>query len=275
MTLRELVAQTSGDLRGCGIESYVRDARALCAFALGIQPDQVSINANMGVTAPQQEVLLSLIKKRCERMPISRIIGSRLFWGRIFEINKYVLDPRGDTETLIALALEKPAKKILDLGTGTGNLAITLLCEWPEAYAIATEISSDALNVAKRNADSHKVTERLDFKESDWFENISSKFDLIVSNPPYISSDEIDELERDVKDYDPLIALSPGKDGLLAYRKIGRDAFSCLEVSGRLILEIGIFQGPEVTQILELFDFKQIETHKDLEGHDRVVSCIR
>lgn len=275
MTLRELVAQTSGDLRGCDIESYVRDARALCAFALGIQPDQVSINANMGVTAPQQEVLLSLIKKRCERMPISRIIGSRLFWGRIFEINKYVLDPRGDTETLIALALEKPAKKILDLGTGTGNLAITLLCEWPEAYAIATEISSDALNVAKRNADSHKVTERLDFKESDWFENISSKFDLIVSNPPYISSDEIDELERDVKDYDPLIALSPGKDGLLAYRKIGRDAFSCLEVSGRLILEIGIFQGPEVTQILELFGFKQIETHKDLEGHDRVVSCIR
>lgn len=275
MTLRELVAQTSGDLRGCGIESYVRDARALCAFALGIQPDQVSINANMGVTAPQQEVLLSLIKKRCERMPISRIIGSRLFWGRIFEINKYVLDPRGDTETLIALALEKPAKKILDLGTGTGNLAITLLCEWPEAYAIATDISSDALNVAKRNADSHKVTERLDFKESDWFENISSKFDLIVSNPPYISSDEIDELERDVKDYDPLIALSPGKDGLLAYRKIGRDAFSCLEVSGRLILEIGIFQGPEVTQILELFDFKQIETHKDLEGRDRVVSCIR
>jgi release factor glutamine methyltransferase len=275
MTLRELVAQTSGDLRGCGIESYVRDARALCAFALGIQPDQVSINANMGVTAPQQEVLLSLIKKRCERMPISRIIGSRLFWGRIFEINKYVLDPRGDTETLIALALEKPAKKILDLGTGTGNLAITLLCEWPEAYAIATDISSDALNVAKRNADSHKVTERLDFKESDWFENISSKFDLIVSNPPYISSDEIDELERDVKDYDPLIALSPGKDGLLAYRKIGRDAFSCLEVNGRLILEIGIFQGPEVTQILELFDFKQIETHKDLEGRDRVVSCIR
>ena len=107
------------------------------------------------------------------------------------------------------------------------------------------------------------------------FENISSKFDLIVSNPPYISSDEIDELERDVKDYDPLIALSPGKDGLLAYQKIGRDAFSCLEVSGRLILEIGMFQGPEVTQILKLFDFKQIETHKDLEGHDRVVSCIR
>ena len=275
MILRELVTQTSGSLRGCGIESYVRDARALCAFASGIQPDQVSLKANMGVTALQQEVLSSLIKKRCERMPISRIIGSRLFWGRIFEINKYVLDPRGDTETLIALALKKPAKKILDLGTGTGNLAITLLCEWPQAYAIATDISSDALKVAKRNADSHKVTERLDFKECDWFENISSKFDLIVSNPPYISSDEINELERDVKDYDPLIALSPGKDKLLAYRKIGRDAFSCLEVSGRLILEIGIFQGPELTQILEVHGFKQIKTHKDLEGHDRVVSCIR
>ena len=275
MILREVFAQTSRSLRSCGIEYSARDARALCAFAVGIEPGQVTIEANMEVTVLQQEILLPLIRKRCERMPISRIIGNRLFWGRQFEINKYVLDPRGDTETLIALALRQPAKKFLDLGTGTGNIAVTLLCEWPEAHAIASDISPDALKVAKRNAVSHKVIKRLDLKESDWFRNISSTFDLIISNPPYIGEDEIEKLEKDVKTFDPLISLSPGKDGLIAHRQIARDAYNYLEVGGRLILEIGSFQGAKLKQILNLSGFKEIETHKDLDGNDRVVSCVR
>ena len=275
MILRELVSLASGNLRLCGIGSYARDARALCAFALGIQPDEVSIEANMIVTVPQQDILLSMIKKRCKRMPVSRIIGSRLFWGRRFVINQYVLDPRGDTETLIELVLKKPAEKILDLGTGTGNIVITLLCEWPEAYAIATDISSNALHVAASNAEYHRVTGRLKLKESDWFENISSKFDLIVSNPPYIGGNELVELEKDVTNFDPLIAISPGKDRLSAYQKIVGDAFDRLEVGGRLVLEIGSTQGKDLTQILDFHGFKQIAIHKDLDNYDRVVSGIR
>ena len=275
MKLRELVALATLKLRGHGIESYARDARALCAFTLKIRPDQVSFEANKDVTVVQYEMLLSFIKKRCERMPVSRITGGRLFWGRRFEINQHVLDPRGDTEILIALALKEPAKKILDLGTGTGNLAITLLCEWPQSHAIATDISSDALNVAARNAECHKVSERIDLRLSDWFENIFTTFDLIVSNPPYIAEDDIDELQDEVKNFDPLIALSCGKNELNSYREIASAAVNRLKPGGRLISEIGSMQGVDVQQILLSHGFKQIALHKDFEDHDRVVSCIR
>jgi len=275
MILRELVALASEKLRSSGISSYTRDARALSAYAIEIQPDQVILHANTDVTNSQQEVLLALINARCEGKPVARILGSRLFWGRRFEINQHVLDPRGDTETLIELALKKPAKKILDLGTGSGNLAVTLLCEWPEAEAVATDISLYALKVAARNAKSHKVSERLEFTESDWFSNISSKFDLIVSNPPYIGADEVDGLEKDVKDFDPIIALSPGKDGLSAYRQIAKNAIGHLETDGRLIVEIGNMQGADLKHILNIYGYKEIRLHKDLDGYDRVVSCKR
>lgn len=275
MILRELVALASEKLRSSGISSYTRDARALSAYAIEIQPDQVILHANTDVTNSQQEVLLALINARCEGKPVARILGSRLFWGRRFEINQHVLDPRGDTETLIELALKKPAKKILDLGTGSGNLAVTLLCEWPEAEAVATDISLYALKVAARNAKSHKVSERLEFTESDWFSNISSKFDLIVSNPPYIGADEVDGLEKNVKDFDPIIALSPGKDGLSAYRQIAKNAIGHLETDGRLIVEIGNMQGADLKHILNIYGYKEIRLHKDLDGYDRVVSCKR
>lgn len=275
MILRELVALASEKLRSSGISSYTRDARALSAYAIEIQPDQVILHANTDVTNSQQEVLLALINARCEGKPVARILGSRLFWGRRFEINQHVLDPRGDTETLIELALKKPAKKILDLGTGSGNLAVTLLCEWPEAEAVATDISLYALKVAARNAKSHKVSERLELTESDWFSNISSKFDLIVSNPPYIGADEVDGLEKNVKDFDPIIALSPGKDGLSAYRQIAKNAIGHLETDGRLIVEIGNMQGADLKHILNIYGYKEIRLHKDLDGYDRVVSCKR
>ena len=275
MKLRELVALASVKLRDSGIENYTRDARALCAFALGIRPDQVSFEANQHISGVEHDMLLSLINKRCEKMPVSRIIGYRLFWGRRFKINQHVLDPRGDTETLIELALKKPANKVLDLGTGTGNLAITLLCEWPQAHLVATDVSSEALSVARRNAEYHQVSERLDLTHSDWFEKIFNTFDLIVANPPYIAEDKIDELADEVKRFDPMIALTSGKDALNSYRKIARGAFERLEIHGRLILEIGSLQGLDVKKILAFHGFKQISVHKDFENHDRVVSCIR
>ncbi len=275
MILRELFSITSEKLRISGIDNYCRDARALCAFAVGIRPDQVSLEAKKHILTSEYEMLLSLVNKRCEGMPVSRIIGGRIFWERRFEINQHVLDPRGDTETLIELTLKKPAKNILDLGTGAGNLAITLLCEWPEAHVTATDISSEALNVARRNAVFYNVIERLDLRLSDWFSNIFTRFDLIVSNPPYISENEIDDLAKEVKSFDPLIALSGGKDGLHSYRKIASKALERLEVDGRLIMEIGSRQGSDVQQIMASHGFKQIMVHKDIENRDRVVSCKR
>ena len=169
---------------------------------------------------------------------MSRIIGVRQFWGRNFQVTDDVLDPRGDTETLIAEALQTPAKRILDLGTGSGILGITLAAEQVDAVVVLTDISKAALLVAKTNAKRHDVEDRIEFIESDWFDSLHGKFDLIISNPPYIGKNELEGLEPDVIDYDPIIALTPGEDGLAPYRIIARQAQNYLKENGRVIVEI-------------------------------------
>jgi release factor glutamine methyltransferase len=183
-----------------------------------------------------------------------------------------VLDPRPDTETLIAAALEGPAPAtLLDLGTGSGAIAVTLLAEWPGARGLATDISPAALAVAQDNACRHGVQDRLDLILSDWFASVAGPVDLILSNPPYIAAAEMPALDPEVLLHDPAIALSPGGDGLAPYRVIAAQAGAHLTPQGRVIVECGWQQGDAVQAIFRAAGWPRLDLRRDLEGRDRVI----
>ena len=275
MILRDLLALGQQKLKQADIDTAGRDARLLAAAAMDINTAQVTLKALDHVSKQQQDHFESMIEQRRSFKPVSRILGKRQFWNRWFEISPDVLDPRGDSEVLVNLALQQKADRILDLGTGSGILALTLLSEWPDALAVGADICEKALLIAQRNAVQLEVSDRFQAQKSDWFEAISGQFDLIVSNPPYIGEDEIPHLDPDVRLYDPMIALSPGRDALQAYQNIARDAIGYLKPGGRLLVEIGFRQGEAVRELFASNGLKEIEIIQDLNGLDRVVCAIK
>jgi release factor glutamine methyltransferase len=189
-------------------------------------------------------------------------------------VSSDVIDPRPETEFLIKAALEKPFERLLDLGTGSGVILLTLLCERPKAIGLGCDISPKALKVARQNADVFGIgSSRVKLLQSNWFANITGKFDLIVANPPYISSDEMRALDPDVLAFEPHIALSPGGDGLACYRIIARDCASFLRPLGRLIVEIGSKQGPDVCAIFARHGLLNPLILKDFDGRDRILQA--
>ncbi len=275
MILRDLLALGQQKLKQADIDTAGRDARLLAAAAMDINTAQVTLKALDHVSKQQQDHFESMIEQRRSFKPVSRILGKRQFWNRWFEISPDVLDPRDDSEVLVNLALQQKADRILDLGTGSGILALTLLSEWPDALAVGADICEKALLIAQRNAVQLEVSDRFQAQKSDWFEAISGQFDLILSNPPYIGEDEIPHLDPDVRLYDPMIALSPGRDALQAYQNIARDAIGYLKPGGRLLVEIGFRQGEAVRELFALNGLKEIEIIQDLNGLDRVVCAIK
>lgn len=257
-------------------EDSGRAARALLAHALGLPPDRLILEPDREVSEAEMAAYEALIHRRLEHEPVSRIIGKRLFWGRDFRITPQVLDPRPETEILIAAALEGPAPaRLLDLGTGSGILAVTLLAEWPEAQGLATDLSPGALAVARENAAMHGVAGRLAFAEADWFEGVEGVFDLIVSNPPYIAAGEMAGLQREVREHDPEMALTPGGDGIDSYRAILGRVAEFLAPGGRLMVEIGPSQGAAVTALFEAAGLNGVSVLPDLDGRARVVQGTR
>lgn len=256
-------------------ESSGRDSRALLAQALDMAPDRLMIEHDREVSDEEMAVYEALLHRRLEGEPVSRIIGRRMFWGRDFKVTPQVLDPRPETETIIEALLQGPQySRLLDLGTGSGILAVTLLAEWADATGLATDISPGALAVAGANAETHGVADRLTFVEADWWQGIEAQgFDLIVSNPPYISADEMPGLAPEVRDHDPEIALTPGGDGLAAYRAILEGVRARLAPGGRFIVEIGPTQGPAVSALCAAAGLENVAILKDLDGRDRVVSA--
>lgn len=275
MILRDLLALGQQKLKQADIDTAGRDARLLAAAAMEINTAQVTLKALDHVSKQQQDHFESMIEQRRSFKPVSRILGKRQFWNRWFEISPDVLDPRDDSEVLVNLALQQKADRILDLGTGSGILALTLLSEWPDALAVGADICEKALLIAQRNAVQLEVSDRFQAQKSDWFEAISGQFDLILSNPPYIGEDEIPHLDPDVRLYDPMIALSPGRDALQAYQNIARDAIGYLKPGGRLLVEIGFRQGEAVRELFASNGLKEIEIIQDLNGLDRVVCAIK
>lgn len=217
--------------------------------------------------------LSDAISARLERQPVSQIIGKRAFWTHEFKVTPDVLDPRPDTETLVEAALTHPFETVLDIGTGSGCILLSLLAERPSATGLGVDVSAPALKVAGQNAAALGVSGRVDFRKSDWLSDVPETFDLIVSNPPYIARAAYESLAPEVRDWEPRGALEAGADGLDAYRAIAAQAPAALRAGGRLVLEIGYDQGRTVPLLLEQAGFARIDVVQDINGKDRVVSA--
>ena len=273
MKVQELLIASQAKLRECGISDPIRDARLLLADCLELRTQNLNLLNDSYISEIKISKFWRMVKERCKRKPVSKILGYRSFWGRDFEINENVLDPRGDTETLIELILDCKFDNMLELGTGSGAIAITVLAERPEVTCVATDISEYALKTASTNSKRHGVESRLKLLHSNWFEKISGSFDVIVSNPPYISSEEYAQLSAEVVKYDPKISLTLGGDGLEAYREILSRALEKLSKNGHIFLEIGYTQANAVGHLFREAGFQQIKVHKDLGSRDRVISA--
>lgn len=263
-----------GRLRETGVEDAARDARLLLAHAMGLAADRLTLHLPDILTDAQLRSYQAAIAARSARQPVAQIIGQRLFWGHSFRVTPDTLDPRPETEMLVAEALSLPFVKMADLGTGTGCILISCLLGMPMATGLGTDQSLAALEVAAGNARSHGLATRARFRQADWFQGIADRFDLIVSNPPYIAASEMSALSPEVRDWEPHAALTPGGDGLEAYRTIARGAGARLVPGGRLLLEIGPTQGVAVTGLLAAQGFDAIRILPDLDGRDRVVVAV-
>jgi release factor glutamine methyltransferase len=273
MTLAVTPAEAVRQLAAAGVPDPQRDVQRLFDWAL---EQGRAAGGAQSREAPNGTTLAAFrhaIDARAARRPVSRITGLRAFWKHDFAISDAVLDPRPDTETLVELALGEPFATVLDLGTGSGCILLSLLAERPGATGLGTDISAGALGVARDNAARLGVG-RADFALSDWFAEVHGVFDLIVSNPPYIAASEIAGLAPEVR-HDPSIALTPGGDGLDAYRAIARDAGRHLAPGGRLLVEIGSEQGAAVSALFEAAGLADLAVHADINGKDRVVSACR
>lgn len=273
MTRAEALKAAAARLDAAGVEGARGDARRLLAHALGIAPDALAGHLEGPLAAPAEAAFAAAVAARAARQPLAQITGRREFWGRAFRVTRDVLDPRADTETLVALALAEPFDTVLDLGTGTGCLLVTLLAERPSARGVGTDISDAALAVAAGNSRAHGVADRARLVRADWFAGLEGRFDLIVSNPPYIAAAELADLGPEVRDWEPRLALTDGADGLSAYRAIAAGAPAHLAPGGRLIVETGAAQGAAVAAILARAGFAAIARHDDLEGRQRAVSA--
>ncbi len=263
-------------LTTAGVPGASRDARLLMAAALGIEPGQVTLRTGSPLTAAEQAAFDALIAERAHRRPVAQILGRRAFWGREFEVTGDVLDPRPETEILVTCALEGPEpSRVLDLGTGSGAILVTLLCEWPGARGTGTDMSAAALAVAARNAVRHKVADRASFEIADWTRGITERYDLVVCNPPYIAAALVEGLAPEVRDWEPRAALTSGPTGVEAYQAIAAGLGSVLAGNGRALLEFGQGQGREVQEIFQGAGFRDLELHMDFDGRERVLSLRR
>ncbi|MDZ7708702.1 MAG: peptide chain release factor N(5)-glutamine methyltransferase [Roseovarius sp.] len=273
MTANEALRAAVRRLAGVGIDGAAGDARALMAEALEVGRDRLVLHLGEEMEAGALARFEAMLARRLAREPVARILGRRAFWGRDFTVTPDVLDPRPETECVVAEALAGPVPgRLLDLGTGSGCIAVTLLAEWPGARGVATDISGSALAVAAENAARHGVAGRLDLVESDWFARVAGRFDLIVSNPPYIARAGMAGLAREVRDHDPRGALCDGGDGLGAYRALAQGVMDRLAPGGRFVVEIGAGQGGDVAQILARAGLTDVRLKPDLDGRDRVVA---
>jgi release factor glutamine methyltransferase len=235
-------------------------------------PDPTNEARKLEALAAEQGVdLAQLVSRRATHEPFSHIAGRRAFWNHDFYVTADVLDPRPDTETLVEAALSLPFDRVLDLGTGSGCILCSLLAERPSTMGIGADISPEALQVAMRNAEVTATTDQVDWIESDWFSAVEGRFDLITSNPPYITEAAYSELDPTVQRFEPRIALTPGGDGLTPYRLIAEQGAGYLTPDGYVLLEIGYDQGASVQAIFGAGGWRGVSCIPDLNGKDRVI----
>lgn len=271
MTAAEAMMAAAARLRAAGVPDPARDARVLLAHAARIDATRVTLIAPEDLAPEIEERFDQLISLRAIRVPVSHLVGERGFYGRRFKISRDVLDPRPETEALIECALSVPFETVLDLGTGSGCILVTLLAEMPGSRGLGVDISEAACLQASANAVLHRVEARADIRRSDWFDDVDGRYDLIVSNPPYLAVGEMETVAPELREHEPRIALTDEADGLSAYRVIAESAAAHLNPNGRVMVEIGWLQGDAVSGIFRAAGWKSISVMPDLDGRDRVI----
>lgn len=275
MNIAQALEHSINIFRKAQIDSAALDARILLCSVTGKSHEYILSRPREELSALECNNFLQLVARRVNLEPIAYITGYKEFYGRQFKVNSSVLIPRADTEVLISaiLSLKLQNSKILELGTGSGCIAITLLLETLDSHVVATDISKEALLVANKNAAIYNIGDRLKLVSSNWFNNIKQgQFDIIVSNPPYIAKYEKNLVARETILYEPYLALFAENNGLDAYEYIAKQAKNFLAKDGWIILEIGFNQYEAVTQIFTWQNYTIAETYKDLAGYRRVIA---
>lgn len=273
MTGTEALRQAIVTLRAAGVETPQLDARLLLAHAAGVDRGRLTLILPDPLPDDAGAAFRAAIARRARREPVSHILGGRNFFDRWFVVTSDVLDPRPETETLVAAALTRPFATLLDLGTGSGAIGLTLLAERAGATGVGTDLSAAALHVAAQNAAALGLAERLRLIRSDWYEGVTGRFDLIVSNPPYIAASEMAGLAPELRRHEPRIALTDEADGLTAYRVLAAGALDHLTPGGWLMVEIGPTQGAAVAELFAAAGLVAVSILPDLDGRDRVVEA--
>jgi len=273
--LHKLRQEAVEALKLMGIEAAALEVDMLLEAVTGQPRSWLITHLDSEITPPQQASFAGLLQRRLQHEPIAYILGERDFYGRRFNVVPGVLIPRPDTETVIAAVQQlypkgQGLKQFAEVGVGSGAIAVTLLAEFPETTAIATDVSAVALDCATSNAEAHRVKSRLDLRQTSLLTDVSGPFDLVVSNPPYIPTDDIAGLDKTVVSFEPHLALDGGADGLVLYRQLIPQAYDVLKPDGWCVLEHGFNQAEAITAIFAAAGFKGMVSFKDLGGHHRV-----
>jgi release factor glutamine methyltransferase len=280
LTLADALRRATADLGNAGIEGPGNDARLLISAALGLSAAQVLARPERPLRPEEVESFGRLIARRAAREPVSRILGEREFYGRTFGISPATLDPRPDSETLIDATLELVARegwqsralRILDVGTGSGCLLLTLLAELPSAFGVGSDVSVAALATARANAVRLGLARSAGWLAGDLVAAVRGPFDILISNPPYIPSLEIAQAEPEVREHDPLVALDGGADGVAFFRRLSR-VVGKIVPDGWIVLETAHNQADAVATLLAAEGLRKISVQRDVAGRRRCVAA--
>lgn len=274
MNIKQALTYAASKFQNIDIISYHLDSRVLLKYITGNSLEYLLSDGEKELTTQQQNKLESCINRRLNFEPIAYIVGYKEFYGHEFIVDCNTLIPRGDTELLVDAALQQinSNSTILELGVGSGAVAISLLLERSNIYITATDISYEAINIVKANAKRFCVTDRIKIIQSNWFESLPvEKFDIIISNPPYIAIEEISHMSAETITHEPRLALFAEKDGLQSYYSITLSAQKFLKPNGKILVEVGFKQATAVSEIFSQEGYKVSQVYKDLAGYDRVL----
>ena len=283
MTVLEVIQRSSDFLARKGVDSPRLQIELLLAHVLQMPRMKLYLNFERLLSETEVETLRGFVKRRADREPLQHIVGSASFCGFDIAVNRDVLIPRPETELLAEKAvtflagIASSASSVLDFGTGSGCLAVVVARKCPTVVIHALDVSAAAIEVARRNADRHDAGRRIQFHLGDGFAALPPglRFDLIISNPPYVPSTEIATLQPEVRDFDPVLALDGGADGLEFYRRLAREAPDFLQPEGRMMLELGDEQAAAVTAMFEPAGWKVEAVEKDYSGRERILIARR
>ena len=276
MTYRECYEQGCRTLQAAGIEEAALDARLLLEAVCGTDRNDLLVHGEQPVAPEAEEKYLNWTRQRAEHIPLQQLTGEQGFMGLTFNVNEHVLIPRQDTEILVEEVLKElhDGMRVLDMCTGSGCILLSLLHYSNDCEGLGVDLSAEALEVAGRNVLKVLTPEKAEhahFLQSDLFEKVEGKFEIIVSNPPYIASAEVEKLMPEVRDHEPRMALDGTEDGLYFYRRIIEEAGKHLVSSGMLFFEIGYDQGQAVSELMRTEGYCEVQVVQDYAGLDRVV----